>query len=323
MDELSKLFAIMEAQETRLLGIAHCIVPKEEEIPIIEPVFVAPAATKDIEKSTPHSEKLPASVLIDDAEKQDSDPLVDTEVRVLETPSDVPSVILSSLSKSVVTEEPIKEIIATTTDIPIPNPNENDINIVTYTDKLIVLPAIPVAVAETSSVENDTVLNALNYINKLENVTVLETTPITTNHNSLTHSATENFETTSPSSPSPPSSLSSSSSSSSSSLLSSTTSALLSSLSPPLSSSTPSPSPSSTSLPLPNQSTSTSPPIAEIVLGEMESVSKSPESDNYIYETFSPVSPVNISAISSFHRNDHLVLAEEPPEIPNDAVSVA
>lgn len=315
MDELSKLFAIMEAQETRLLGIAHCIVPKEEEIPIIEPVFVAPAATKDIEKSTPHSEKLPASVLIDDAEKQDSDPLVDTEVRVLETPSDVPSVILSSLSKSVVTEEPIKEIIATTTtDIPIPNPNENDINIVTYTDKLIVLPAIPVAVAETSSVENDTVLNALNYINKLENVTVLETTPITTNHNSLTHSATENFETTSPSSPSP-------SSSSSSSLLSSTTSALLSSLSPPLSSSTP--SPSSTSLPLPNQSTSTSPPIAEIVLGEMESVSKSPESDNYIYETFSPVSPVNISAISSFHRNDHLVLAEEPPEIPNDAVSVA
>lgn len=319
MDELSKLFAIMEAQETRLLGIAHCIVPKEEEIPIIEPVFVAPAATKDIEKSTPHSDKLPGSVLIDDTEKQDIDPLVDTEKRVLETPSDVPSIILSALSKSVVTEEPIKEIIATTTttDIPIPNPNENDIDIVTYTDKLNISPAIPVAVAETSNVENDTVLNALNYINKLENVTVLETTPITTNHNSSTHSVTENFETTTPSS----------SSSSSSLLLSSTTSTLLSSLSPPLSSSTPSPSPSSTSLPLPlplpNQSASTSPSIAEIVLGEMESVSKSPESDNYIYETFSPVSPVNISAISSFHRNDHLVLAEEPPEIPNDAVSVA
>lgn len=301
MDELSKLFALMEVQETRLLGIAHCIVtkdivPKEEEIPDIEPVFVPPSmlsAQDELEKSTPipsNSDLIPAHAT-NQTENSEIDQIIEPEKRILEMPSDVPSIILSSLSKSIVTEEPIKEIIPTTTDVQIPNPNENDVDIVTYTEKLNVLTAVPDA-------ENDTVLNALNYINKLESVTV-----ISTNYKSTTHLPTENIESTT---------------------------ASTSSLPPPLTTS------STTSLPIKSISTSpssfillttppppTSPPIAEIVLGEMESVSKSPESDNYIYETFSPISSVNISAISTFHQSDHLVLAEEPPELPNDAVSAA
>lgn len=303
MDELSKLFALMEVQETRLLGIAHCIVtkdivPKEEEIPVIEPVFVPPSmlsAQEELEKSTPlplNSDIIPAHAT-NQTENFEIDEIIEPEKRY--EPSDMPSIILSSLSKSIVTEEPIKEIITTTTDVQIPNPKENDVDIVTYTEKLNVLTAV-------SDAENDTVLNALNYINKLESVTV-----ISTNYKSTTHLPTENIESTTSTS----------------------------SLPPPLTTS------STTSLPIKSISTSpsssillttppppTSPPIAEIVLGEMESVSKSPESDklesdNYIYETFSPISPVNISAISTFHQSDHLVLAEEPPEIPNDAVSAA
>lgn len=41
MDGISQLFDLMEAQETRLFGEAHCIVPKEEaevDAIIIEPV---------------------------------------------------------------------------------------------------------------------------------------------------------------------------------------------------------------------------------------------------------------------------------------------
>lgn len=41
MDGLSKLFDLMEAQETRLIGIAHCIVPKEE-IQAVESLLISP-----------------------------------------------------------------------------------------------------------------------------------------------------------------------------------------------------------------------------------------------------------------------------------------
>lgn len=72
------------------------------------------------------------------------------------------------------------------------------------------------------------------------------------------------------------------------------------------------------------QLSSTSPSIAEIVLEKIESISKSPETDNYIYETFSPISPVNIDRVSSIQQNDHLVIAEEPPEsISIDSVPAA
>lgn len=289
MDELSKLFAQMEAQETRLLGIAHCIVPKEEEMPIIESVFVPPPpepvpaqVPSEPEEKLIHQDQseVMQEVLPIAIHKSIDEPQIDNENNLLNAPSDVPSLILTSLKSTAaaaVTEEPIIETIITTTitttEMPMPNPDENNVDIVTHTEltdkqnvvsdvQVVAVPVVP------PSVENDTVINSLNYINKkLENVTVLEGTPSSTNHKSseiVVHSE---------------------------------------------------------HLDVPTSSTSTS--IAEIVLGEMESVSKSPEPDNYIYETFSPISPVYIGEVSSLQRNEHLVLAEEPPEIPNVAAPAA
>lgn len=283
MDELSKLFALMEAQETRLHGIAHCIVPKEEEIPIIESVFVPPNDSQTLEnKDEKEDEKverpIPPTILqalmpiqtTKQIENVYDDLQTNSEKSMVNAPSDMPSLILSSLKNSVtatVTDQAIKEIIITTTESPVPNPDDNNIDIIAHTEKSIepiessLLTTIPATVPLI--VDNGTVHN-----NTLENMTtVLETTP-----------------------------------------------------SPNLKSSTL----QTTELPDILPSLSTSPSIAEIVLGpELETVSKSPEPDNYIYETFSPISPVNTGAISSLQRNEHLVLPEEPPEIPNVAVPAA
>lgn len=290
MDELSKLFAIMEVQETRLLGIAHCIVPKEEEeIEIVEeePVFVEPPIPinqnmeEEEEKEIEHIQELEAKpeiiqslipvdpeILEDLPEEQQ----LSNDQNTSNIPSDVPTLILSTIAKSTVvavTEEPVKEVSPITTEIPSPNPDENNIDIVTHTEKpneVNVLATISAA-AELND-NNGNINTSLNYISDLENITVLETTQPTQNQKPSITQTTEISEPLTP---------------------------------------------------------STSPSIAEIILGEMETVSKSPESDNYIYETFSPNSPVNNDAIStSFQRNDdHLVLAEEPPEIPNEAVHAA
>lgn len=293
MDELSKLFAIMEAQETRLLGIAHCIVPKEEEeIEIIESepiVFIPPSVPetaeleeedeqkKEQEKHIQELESKPEilqSLIPADPEKledlpEEQQPTNDQNTSNI--PIDVPSLILSTLAKSsavAVTIEPVKDAISITTETPAPNPDENNIDIVTHTDKINestnVLTTDPV-IAQ-SNADNGNASTSLNYISDLENITVLETTLPTPNQKPFIPQATEISEPLTP---------------------------------------------------------STSPSIAEIILGEMETASKSPESDNYIYETFSPISPVNIDEMSSFQRNDHVILAEEPPEIVNDAVPAA
>lgn len=280
MDELSKLFAQMEAQETRLLGIAHCIV-RQEEMPIIESDFIPPPPPEPEpvplpvpvpSEAEPKPEIVPV-VLAAEVESSNNEPMIDiSEKNSLNAPSDVPSLILTTLiAAAAVTEEPIKETIIpnaiTTTEMPIPNPDDNNVDIVTHTehtDKPNALVTVAVVTVPPSA-ENDTVINSLNYIKKLENVTVLEGPPSTTNLKSSV--------------------------------------------------------PQTETLEVPTTSTSSS--IAEIVLGEMESVSKSPEPDNYIYETFSPISPVDIGEVTSLQRNEHLVLAEEPPEILNDAVLAA
>lgn len=247
MDELSKLFASMEVQETRLLGIAHCIVPKEEEHPFIEPIFVPSSVslTSAINKQT---DSLPEQT------KGDIEP-INSDINVINEPSDVPSLILSSLTNSLsatITESTIKDVIPTTTEIQPLNPDENNIAIVTHmanSNESIKTNVLPMVSATIPLNGNDvTAPSSLN--NKLENMTVLEVTP-STNVKSLPQT-TETLPTSSPS-------------------------------------------------------------IAEIVLGEMESVSQSPESDNYIYETFSPV---NFDTASSLQRNEHIILPEKPPEIP-------
>lgn len=283
MDELSKLFAVMEAQETRLLGIAHCIVPKEEEeIPIIEPLFVPPnepipeeikaeedkAIESELQAIIPNEEEITNKI----GNAQDEAP----EKGILVAPDDVPSVILSSLMKSAtvaITDQPIKEIIlTTTTESPMPNPDENsiqnNIDIVSRTEPSIEL-------IESSVDTVPLIVENVTVYNKLENRTVLaETTPSSSNPKSFIPQSSTPL-------PLPPA------------------------------------QPQQTTTETPDiPKLSTSPSIAEIILGELESISKSPEPDNYIYETFSPIAPVNTAAISSpsLQRNEHLVLPEEPPE---------
>lgn len=264
MDELSKLFALMEAQETRLLGIAHCIVPKEEEIPIIESIFVPPSVpltTDEVdEEERPLSGLQPAilKVLmpIQPIKKTEDELQINSEKSVVITPSDVPSLILNSLMNSAaaaITEQSIKEIILTTTETSAPN-------IIAHTQQSF--EQIESSVSSTVSDTVPLIIENATVYNKLENMTVLETTP-SPNLKSFLPQTTETPE-------------------------------------------------------ISIQSTSPNRSIAEIVLGEMESVSKSPEPDsNYIYETFSPISPAE--DVSSLQRNEHLVLPEEPPEIPNVA----
>lgn len=306
MDELSKLFAQMESEETRLLGIAHCIVPKEEDVPIIEevPVFVQstpasapPQQPKQLPQLLLMSSELKENLSEDSqsnavqdlsvatVEVSTNKPFDGIDTNKLNTAATVPSVILTSLTNAV-TAPTIAETLNTqdieiiiTTQIPISNPDENNVDIVMNTQKIEntfnVLSTVPTIVPVTSPipiVQNESASNPHNFIKNFENVTVLDENPpqisstTSTQSQSQSQSQTLNNDVQIASSTSQPSS------------------------------------------------------IAEIVLGEIESVSKNPEPENYIYETFSPISPVEISPIQ---RSGHIVLAEEPPEIPNDAVPAA
>lgn len=64
--------------------------------------------------------------------------------------------------------------------------------------------------------------------------------------------------------------------------------------------------------------TSTTPSVAEIILDEIESISKSPEPDNYIYETFSSVPPVAVISGTAVAESDTVA---ELPNLPVHVVS--
>lgn len=325
MDELSKLFAQMEAQETRLLGIAHCIVPKEEEVPIIEevPVFVppppepststpapapAPAPTPTPTPQTqpqPQLPQLPQLLLMSSelkenlsgdsqsntvqdlpiaTEKSTNKPIIDEiDTNTLITVDSVPSVILTSITNTV-TAPTIDETL------------DKDIEIVVTTQIPITIPA------ENNDV--DIVLNVPSKTDSTSNVLITVPTmvsaatspiPIAQNESDAQHHI-ENFENATVLNENPPPPTSTMASVHQSQTVNSNDVQITS-------------------------SSSAAPPssIAEIILGEMESVSKNPEPENYVYETFSPISV----EVSPLQRNDHIVLAEEPPEIPNDAVPAA
>lgn len=313
MDELSKLFAQMEAQETRLLGIAHCIVPKEEEqVPIVEevPVFVPPLPEREAERAAepeqPTSTIQPLQVpqlLLMSAELrenssgdsqsntvQDVSPAPETESKqkvvddeidtnALSTADTLPSVILPAITSAVtaptIAETLDKDVeVIVTTQVPISNPDENNVDIVMNAP--ITESTFNVLSTMSTVVPATSPMPAI-----IQNETANQPQTYITNLENVTV-LNENL--------------------------------------PPLGSTSAS---STNAQPMPNdvQSTSPTPPsppssIAEIILGEMESVSKNPEPENYVYETFSPISPVEVSP---HQRNEHIVLAEEPPEIPNDA----
>lgn len=321
MDELSKLFAQMEEQETRLLGIAHCIVPKEEELPIIEevPVFVPPppeASTPTptlTPTSTPMPQQLPQLLLMsselkenlsDDSQsntvqdlsletekstKKPLDEIDSNSLNTADTVDTVPSVILTSIISNTVTAPTIAETlnkdieIVITTQMPISNPAENnDVDIVMHTQ-----------------IKTETILNVLSTVAAIVPATSPMPTVQNDSANNPQHHIINNLENVTVLNENPPPA--------SSTTTSTTTTTSINSQTVKndvqITSSTVQPS-----------------SIAEIILGESESVSKNPEPENYIYETFSPISPVDVS---SLQRNEHIVLAEEPPEIPNDAVPAA
>lgn len=276
MDELTKLFGLMEAQETRLLGIAHCIVPKEE-IPLVESVFAAPAMPETIDNPILETESKILKVLMPTGPVNSPNPAnTDTNELESQTPANnVLPMIISSLANSgmpLLIDESAKQISATiittttvaptttTTETNLPNLDENNF-----------IPSIPTIITASHN-ENDTDNESMNSVQNGPNLELttkqfIETIFITTT-------------------PPPPSFI-------------------------PLSTTQKS-----------QDTPSTTPSIAEIVLEEI--VSQNPEPDNYIYETFSPVSKVNIDTVSNVQRTDHLVLAEEPPEpMPDDAVLAA
>lgn len=317
MDELSKLFAQMEAQETRLLGIAHCIVPKEEEVPIIEevPVFVPPPPEPSTSTSAPtpqtqpqpQLQQLPQLLLMTSelkenlsgdsqlntvqdlpiaTEKSTNKPIIEEidSSNTLITVDTVPSVILTSITNTVtaptIDETLDKDIeIVVTTQIPIANPAENN----------------DVDIVMNPQTKTDSTSSVLITVSTTMVPAATSPIPIAQNESDSQHHI-ENFEnaTVLNENPPPPTSTMASVHQSQTANSNDVQVTSSSSAAPPSS-------------------------IAEIILGEMESVSKNPEPENYVYETFSPASV----EVSPLQRNDHIVLAEEPPEIPNDAVPAA
>lgn len=298
MDELPKLMGIMEAQETRLLGFAHCIVPKEEIMVASSPIFDSQPIPL-LQETEPREAKLPIStrsmtqskddimqLLVPlDNDKSNAVGSTDTQIYQAENMNHSNAAPMQDESaRLILSDDSVVNTVATTTNAYTPNPNENNVEIVTKTEKSVLL-QLDLAKDMKSSFD---VIQVVENVSNAQITSVLELN-------------TERSDTV----PTLSSSLSS---------LPPTQSTMATLVTAPPQPATVTPKAHIAPVP-------TKPSIAEIILGELESISKSPEPDNYIYETFSPMSPMNIGSVSSTQRNDHIVIAEEPPEnIPNDAV---
>lgn len=274
MDELSKLFGLMEAQETRLLGIAHCIIPKEE-IPLVESVFAQQTVPVLPENAIlrPESELIKVLIPTGTILNKPNVP-AETESNELEKKAannNVLPVIISTLADSgtlLLQDDSLKTIlVTTTTTATITEPSHMDEN-----------NFIPSIATDTLHQANKTQSSKSEQIHERDNDSDID--PET--HSIDSTMKTETVTTAS----------------------SSYTTSILT---------TPSQSHDTYM-----QTTSSS--IDEIFLEEI--VSQNPEPDNYIYETFS--SKLKVDDVSNVQRNDHLDLAEKPPElIPNEHVLAA
>lgn len=294
MEELPKLMAMMEAQETRLLGFAHCIVPKEEII--VEPSVFIPQqlqiATKNILQTPPDLVQIiePLESIDYDLSNRQQASKTDSVSANAAITNNLPP---NESEQSVLMDETINlttAIAATTTTttsshISAPNPDENNVDILTNTEKMLLLPLPVLHLDLFNKDKHNSLINTMENASTAQSVSVLESTTVKNDEKTaadISSILSSSVTSTTPSQPIP--------------LLLFKTETIIS---------------------------STTPPIAEIILGELKSVSKSPEPDNYIYETFSPISPVDIGSITSIQQNDHIVIAEEPPENIPDAVPAA
>lgn len=304
MDDLSSLFVAMETQETRLLGIAHCIVPKEEL-----PVFVAPpitllpanilnapipAISKAILDSKPGIVQLIMPIATETTTAPSTTTNTPTTTTTIET---TPKTLSIAIIDTTTVPTPLSEIIFAQTEADInvatskedvnniaveqssesSNPTEpimsellatnmhsNDINIDKYRDQ-------PEIVYESTTSTTTTIPSVTE-----TNVPTTRTIVITTSTFSSTEPVLQAVETTT------------------------------------VSTSTPAPIEMMTTTPL---------SVAQIILRQPETISMAPEQDNYVYETFSSV-PEVIGPMDE--RAQQLVLVEEPPEsLPNDAAPAA
>lgn len=306
MDDLSRLFVALESQETRLLGIAHCIVPKEQ-LPMEPPsVFVAPpipllsanilnapipALSKALLDSKPGIVQLIMPVVVETTAAPTTTTSVPTTITTIET---TPKTITSETIETTTTAA-VAEVIIVQTDAEFtaatPKDTENKIAVESPISKIAAEVKIPESFA-TNMHNNEVNIDSKNVE---EPAIVYSTTPSTT----TIPSVTETIETTTR-----PIVI---------------TTSTFNSIQPVLqavSSTTP-----STSTLVPIDVTTTPQSVAEIILRQPETISMATEQDNYVYETFSSV-PEVIGPMDE--RAQQLVLVEEPPEnLPNDAAPAA
>lgn len=310
-DELTELTGLMEAQETRLLGVAHCIVPvpKEDipiafvpqqlpsppEIPIISTNIMNPQIiSKSLLQPPPPIVQviIPEPILTQSIQSKENEFAEKTETPVIitTTPSTTsttiptiivePVVIASPMIKSVPEISAIETVIASiSTEPTIPSssttPNSSNLELnstVNEIDNAVNLPSV--------SLQNLTVADT--------QVPPAATTPVNpTVSVVLEQQAVE--VTTLPTSTATVTITESSSNQSSSSVL-----------------------------PLQTNPTPVLPvPTVAAEVNQPDTETSAPESDNYVYETFSSV-PQVFGAMSDRTQAQQLVIVEEPPEMLKD-----
>lgn len=317
MDELSRLFVAMETQETRLLGIAHCIVPKEQ-LPIeSSSVFVAPpiqllsaniltnapipAISKAILDSKPGIVQLimpiaTESTTVPSTVTTTTNVPIVTTITIETTPKTISSDTYETTTNPM--PVPISEIFVAQTDAEIIVTTLNELeNNKTVEESSVTISNSTESKSSESFVQNMH-SNDVNIDNKsLEQLTIVyTTTPIPTNIPAVT----ESIESTAR-----PIVI---------------TTSTLNSIQPILQADIATTTTSTSTLPS-IEVTTTPLSVAEIILRQPETISMAPEQDNYVYETF-PSVPEVIGPMDE--RAQQLVLVEEPPEdLPNDAAPAA
>lgn len=311
MDDLSSLFVAMETQDTRLLGIAHCIVPKEQLPVDPPPVFVAPPITllpanilntpiPAISKAILGSKPGIVQLIIPIATETTAAPSTTTDTPITSTTIETTPQTISS-----------KIIIIDTTTVPTPLSTtfgrmEADITVATPKEDVNNISAEQSTESSNSTepmmpglLATNMHSNDINIDDKYrgEPEIVLEsTTPSTKTIPSVTETNEPTTRTIV------------------------ITTSTFSSTQPVLQ--TVESSTVSTSTPVTVEVMTTTPlSVAQIILRQPETISMAPEQDNYVYETFSSV-PEVIGPMDE--RAQQLVLVEEPPEsLTNDAAPAA
>lgn len=303
MDELSRLFVAMESQETRLLGIAHCIVPKEQ-LPIeVPPVFVAPLLPASILNAP-----IPAlSKAILDSKPGIVQLIMPVALEPTSAPSTTASTPISASTAETASKTTSSETLETTT-----MPIAETIVIVTQSE------AEFIATTPKEVEDNLTADRSMESTNFTETKVAESQANMSSNDVNIDNKVMEGSHVERDSAPSMTTTPSVTETIETTTRPIVITTSTFSSIQPLLEEEE---GESSTATPVSIEVTTTTAPVAEIILRQQETISMAPEQDNYVYETFSVV-PEVIGPMDE--RAQQLVLVEQPPEdLPNDAAPAA